>query len=499
MILRLHGVTRSFGRFKARNDVLRGVDAVFERGRHYAILGARGSGKSVLMKLLSGLDLPTTGSIERRGAISLPVGVIGLIANRRTPRGLIEYFAALYDGDAREMAAFVAALTGMPDELDMDLRNLDSGRRSRLYFALGYAIPAQVYLFDNLFAVGDSAQRALYERAFMERRKSAGSIFATSDTRVVERVAEHALVLRDGRLHAFSSVADAIAFHTEAESAAPADVFARATALARAGSIDKARALLREHLTRSEATPEAYSMLADLSARAGDTKEAVDFAWAALDRGIESADPFIVLARVAEREGRHLDVLANAERALDVAPGYREAHVLLAHAYEAVGLNAEAAAAWREASAVTSNAMIALRRAVHNDLRAENWKGLLHSSEMALALNTNEIRMVECKLRAQLELQLWADARSTCLHLAQLDIEKAIVSIHRLFRVGNWIEAVEIVEALASNEMARLRASPGLSATKAFLRRVAMSQVATEHGDIVSRTLKLLEDIDPPD
>lgn len=43
--------------------VLKGIDAAFERGRIYAILGASGCGKTTLLSLLGGLDTPTEGVI----------------------------------------------------------------------------------------------------------------------------------------------------------------------------------------------------------------------------------------------------------------------------------------------------------------------------------------------------------------------------------------------------------------------------------------------------
>lgn len=48
-------------------EALRGVSCAFESGKLYAVIGKSGSGKSTLLSLLSGLDVPTTGSICVQG------------------------------------------------------------------------------------------------------------------------------------------------------------------------------------------------------------------------------------------------------------------------------------------------------------------------------------------------------------------------------------------------------------------------------------------------
>ena len=61
--LRLEGVTKVYDPGKSYQvDALRGIDAEFESGRSYAIMGASGSGKSTLLNILGCLDRPSSGS-----------------------------------------------------------------------------------------------------------------------------------------------------------------------------------------------------------------------------------------------------------------------------------------------------------------------------------------------------------------------------------------------------------------------------------------------------
>lgn len=61
-LIRLAGVTKTFGRGNATFTALRGVDLEIAAGDFVAIVGPSGSGKSTLMNILGCLDVPSTGS-----------------------------------------------------------------------------------------------------------------------------------------------------------------------------------------------------------------------------------------------------------------------------------------------------------------------------------------------------------------------------------------------------------------------------------------------------
>ncbi|GDX48333.1 ABC transporter ATP-binding protein [Bacteroidota bacterium] len=66
-MIRIEGVTKSFGDKK----VIEGIDASFDSGKCSLIIGASGSGKTVLMKIMVGLMQPTTGNIFYGGRTDL--------------------------------------------------------------------------------------------------------------------------------------------------------------------------------------------------------------------------------------------------------------------------------------------------------------------------------------------------------------------------------------------------------------------------------------------
>ena len=66
-LIRLSGITKTYGRGQAAFQALKGIDLAINKGDFVAIMGASGSGKSTAMNILGCLDIPTGGSYEFEG------------------------------------------------------------------------------------------------------------------------------------------------------------------------------------------------------------------------------------------------------------------------------------------------------------------------------------------------------------------------------------------------------------------------------------------------
>ncbi len=66
-LIRLRGITKTFGQGQAAFQALKGVDLDIHAGEFVAVMGPSGSGKSTVMNMLGCLDVPTTGSYRFQG------------------------------------------------------------------------------------------------------------------------------------------------------------------------------------------------------------------------------------------------------------------------------------------------------------------------------------------------------------------------------------------------------------------------------------------------
>ena len=178
----LNAVSKEVGRGAFRRLVVDDVTWAIPQRVQIAIFGHRGTGVSQFMEIIAGTSLPTTGWVKRQGKTSPPNGYLRF-AGFGTARALIDRLSALYDADPREIAEFVEIALKSRQVLDVPIRQFPPLLRRQLNFALMYAFPCDMYLFDgNIGGVGDPVFRAFCQTAFNLRRKEAGMIVALNSS-----------------------------------------------------------------------------------------------------------------------------------------------------------------------------------------------------------------------------------------------------------------------------------------------------------------------------
>src|SRR3954469_11481048 len=87
--------------------VLSEISFLLDRGEKIAVLGRNGAGKSTLIRLLGGLELPTSGHIERDMSVSWPVGLNGGVGGRMTENDNIRFIGRIYNKPFQPLREFV--------------------------------------------------------------------------------------------------------------------------------------------------------------------------------------------------------------------------------------------------------------------------------------------------------------------------------------------------------------------------------------------------------
>lgn len=179
-----------------------------------ALIGANGAGKSTLLNLISGMDRPTHGTITRRCNVSWPLGLTGGFQGSLTGAQNVRFVARIHGVSEpliAEKTAFVRAFSELGIALDQPVKSYSTGMRSRLAFALSLAFDFDMYLVDELTAVGDAAFRKKSREAFRNVAAKAGLVMVSHDASTLKSFCDSALWLHKGQAHRFDSVDEALA------------------------------------------------------------------------------------------------------------------------------------------------------------------------------------------------------------------------------------------------------------------------------------------------
>lgn len=152
-IMEIKGVRYSYDN---KRIVLKGVNALLEEGKMYAILGPSGCGKTTLLSLLGGLDSPTDGQILFDGQ---DIEAAGLAAHRKNHVAFIFQSFNLIDYlTPRENVTITSKLPAQPilervglteEESKRNVLKLSGGQQQRVAIARALASDARVILADE--------------------------------------------------------------------------------------------------------------------------------------------------------------------------------------------------------------------------------------------------------------------------------------------------------------------------------------------------------------
>ena len=208
LAVRAEGVTRRFGRRWA----LRGVDLEVPRGTVVALLGANGTGKTTLLRVISTLLRPTAGRVEVLGH-ALPAGGDAI---RERAAFMTAGGHAYEELTGLENLRFAARMSGTAvsdDELrsalaaadlggasDVPVRAWSTGMRKRLEFARLRSRSLDLVLLDEPFVSLDEDGVARAQEAILEwRRTGAGVVIASHRVDEATRHADEVVRLEGGR------------------------------------------------------------------------------------------------------------------------------------------------------------------------------------------------------------------------------------------------------------------------------------------------------------
>lgn len=149
----------------------RHISFSLEKGDMLGIIGTNGAGKSTLLKAISGIMIPTEGTMEVHGSIAalleLASGFDGDLTVRENTflRGAMLGYTRKFMND---MYAHIIAFAELEDFQDHPFKQLSSGMKSRLAFSIACLVEPDILILDEVLSVGDGAFRKKSESKMMQ-------------------------------------------------------------------------------------------------------------------------------------------------------------------------------------------------------------------------------------------------------------------------------------------------------------------------------------------
>jgi len=215
--VQVQSLNKSFG----PQTVLKGIDLQVARGETLSVLGRSGTGKSVLLKLLIGLQKPDSGSIlvDGKEITKLPVKELNEV---RKKVGFLFQQAALYDsltikenvafplrrhsqmsdGERDKRVSELLASVGMEKDTEKLPSEISGGMQKRVGLARALALEPEILLFDEPTAGLDPITAAEIDDLIvgLQKKRQLTSIVVTHDIHTARVVSNRVALMKDGQI-----------------------------------------------------------------------------------------------------------------------------------------------------------------------------------------------------------------------------------------------------------------------------------------------------------
>ncbi|MGL4882500.1 MAG: ABC transporter ATP-binding protein, partial [Waterburya sp.] len=145
-------------RHPAKKIVLDNIDLTIGCGEKIGIIGANGSGKSTMLKLISGILQPTSGIVKAKGKIAplIELGA-GFDPELAVMDNIILYGVMLGYTQAQMVnrAKYILEFAELENYALVPVKGLSSGMTARLGFAIATDVKPDILILDEVLSVGD--------------------------------------------------------------------------------------------------------------------------------------------------------------------------------------------------------------------------------------------------------------------------------------------------------------------------------------------------------
>lgn len=231
IVIKFNNVTKMYKLFKSDKKRLlhtffkkikykekKAVDNVsfnIEKGESVALFGKNGAGKSTILKMITGVAFPTSGTIEVNGRVSALLELTSGFDPEFTGRENIflkGQLLGINNDEIKELEQDIIDFAEIEEYIDQPVRTYSSGMKARLGFSINVNIRPEILIVDEALSVGDEEFKNKCTTKVNEiiNKDNVTLLFVTHSTAMAREFCKRGIVMEKGKLKFDGSIDEAI-------------------------------------------------------------------------------------------------------------------------------------------------------------------------------------------------------------------------------------------------------------------------------------------------
>jgi teichoic acid transport system ATP-binding protein len=220
IIIKFQNVTKSYKLFKNESEqfaalfykkkllrqhmAIQDVSFEIKKGEVVGIIGRNGAGKSTVLKIITGVTFPSSGTVDIHGRVGALLELTAGFSFEMTGRENIflkGYILGYSKKQVHSIENEIIEFAELGEYIDQPVRTYSSGMRTRLGFAINVSTEPDILVIDEALSVGDSYFREKCNQKIKSMVENKVTVLYVSHTlSAIEELCERVLYLSEGRL-----------------------------------------------------------------------------------------------------------------------------------------------------------------------------------------------------------------------------------------------------------------------------------------------------------
>lgn len=195
-------------------EIFKGINFKIKKGETIGIIGDNGAGKSTLLKIIAGIIFPDRGKIEVKGKVApfIELGA-GFDLNYTAENNVFLYgtLLGLSRKKINNRIDEIFKFAELESFRKMKYKNLSSGMKIRLAFAIAIQMDPDIILIDEIITVGDQRFKTKSSnkiKEFIQRNKTV--IYVSHNLNMIRKLCDNAIWLYNGKINSYGKSKDVI-------------------------------------------------------------------------------------------------------------------------------------------------------------------------------------------------------------------------------------------------------------------------------------------------